>query len=56
MFPDGKSTLVECDAQNRQGPGHIDIWRLALDGTGKYLVEVVGLPWPSLLASIRASQ
>ncbi len=36
MFPDGRSTLVECDAQNRQGPGHIDIWRLALDGSGKY--------------------
>ena len=26
------------------------------DGTGKYLVEVIGLPWPSLLASIRASR
>jgi peptide/nickel transport system substrate-binding protein len=26
------------------------------DATGKYLVEVVGLPWPSLLASIRASR
>jgi Tol biopolymer transport system component len=36
MFPDGKSTLVECDQQNRQGPSHIDIWRLALDGSGKY--------------------
>ncbi len=36
MLPDGRSTLVECDAQNHQGPGHIDIWRLALDGSGKY--------------------
>jgi Tol biopolymer transport system component len=36
MFPDGESTLVECDQQNRQGPSHIDIWRLALDGRGAY--------------------
>jgi hypothetical protein len=36
IFPDGQATLVECDAQNRQGPGHIDIWRLALDGSGRY--------------------
>jgi Tol biopolymer transport system component len=36
IFPDGRATLVECDAQNRQGPGHIDIWRLALDGSGRY--------------------
>lgn len=35
IFPDGRSTLVESDQQNRQGPGHIDIWRLALDGSGR---------------------
>lgn len=35
IFPDGKSTLVESDRQNRQGPGHVDIWKLALDGSGK---------------------
>jgi hypothetical protein len=36
MFPDGQSTLVECDSQNKLGPGNIDLWRLALDGSGKY--------------------
>lgn len=36
IFPDGKSTCVECDSQNGLGPGHIDIWKLALDGSGKY--------------------
>jgi dipeptidyl aminopeptidase/acylaminoacyl peptidase len=36
IFPDGTATLVECDAQNRQGPGHIDLWKLALDGSGTY--------------------
>jgi hypothetical protein len=35
IFPDGRSTLVESDQQNRQGPGRIDIWRLALDGSGR---------------------
>lgn len=34
IFPDGRHTLVESDAQNRLGPGHIDLWKLALDGTG----------------------
>ncbi len=36
IFPDGRATLVECDAQNRLGPGHIDLWKLALDGSGSY--------------------
>lgn len=36
IFPDGRATLVECDAQNREGPGHIDLWKLALDGSGSY--------------------
>jgi len=35
IFPDGKYTCVECDRQNRQGPGHVDIWKLALDGSGR---------------------
>ena len=35
IFPDGRSTLVECDRQNHQGPGHIDLWKLALDGSGQ---------------------
>jgi hypothetical protein len=34
VFPDGATTLVECDKQNRKGPGHIDLWRLKLDGSG----------------------
>ena len=36
IFPDGRFTLVECDRQNHQGPRHIDIWKLALDGSGRY--------------------
>src|SRR2546423_2332024 len=34
IFPDGESTLVECDKQNHLGSGHIDLWRLKLDGSG----------------------
>lgn len=36
IFPDGRHTLVECDAQNLRGPGSIDLWKLALDGSGTY--------------------
>lgn len=36
IFPDGQATLAECDEQNRQGPGSIDLWKLALDGSGRY--------------------
>jgi hypothetical protein len=36
IFPDGRATLVECDSQNLQGPGHIDLWKLALGGNGRY--------------------
>ncbi len=35
IFPDGQSTLVECDQQNHQGSGHIDLWKLKLDGSGQ---------------------
>jgi hypothetical protein len=35
IFPDGQFTLVECDRQNRRGSGHVDLWKLALDGSGK---------------------
>jgi hypothetical protein len=35
VFPDGLATLVECDKQNRKGSGYIDLWKLALDGSGK---------------------
>ena len=34
VFPDGKFTLVECDKQNKQGPTHVDLWKLRLDGGG----------------------
>jgi hypothetical protein len=38
IFPDGQFTLVECDHHNRKGWQHIDLYKLALDGSGK-LVE-----------------
>lgn len=34
VFPDGLYTLVECDRQNHRGPGHVDLWKLKLDGSG----------------------
>ena len=34
IFPDGEYTLVECDRQNHQGSGHVDLWKLKLDGSG----------------------
>jgi hypothetical protein len=34
IFPDGQYTLVECDRQNHQGAGHVDLWKLKLDGSG----------------------
>jgi hypothetical protein len=36
IFPDGQYTLVECDRQNHQGSGHVDLWKLKLDGSGQY--------------------
>jgi hypothetical protein len=39
IFPDGQSTLVECDKQNHQGSGHVDLWRLPLDGAGNEHIE-----------------
>ncbi|MGB2807843.1 MAG: hypothetical protein WBC22_08890 [Sedimentisphaerales bacterium] len=35
IFPDGKYTLVECDKYNPKGSQHVDIYKLALDGSGK---------------------
>lgn len=45
IFPDGKFTCVEADRQVRElggkgGSGQIDIWKLALDGTGKDFVRL----------------
>ncbi len=34
IFPDGRHTLVECDKHNRKGSQHVDIYKLALDGSG----------------------
>ncbi len=34
IFPDGRYTLVECDRHNRRGTQYIDIYKLALDGSG----------------------
>jgi len=34
IFPNGKFTLVECDRHNRKGPGHVDLYKLTLDGSG----------------------
>lgn len=36
IFPDGRYTLVECDKQNHKGAGYVDLWKLKLDGSGKY--------------------
>jgi hypothetical protein len=35
IFPDGKYTLVECDRHNPKGTQYIDIYKLALDGSGR---------------------
>jgi len=35
IFPDGRYTLVECDKHNRKGTQYIDVYKLALDGSGK---------------------
>lgn len=35
IFPDGRFTLVECDKPTGRGWQFIDIWKLALDGSGK---------------------
>jgi hypothetical protein len=38
IFPDGQSTLVECDkhreGKEKRGPGYVDLYRLKLDGSG----------------------
>ena len=35
IFPDGKYTLVECDKHSGKGTQYIDLYKLALDGSGK---------------------
>lgn len=34
IFPDGRHTLVECDRHSRKGSQHVDLYKLALDGSG----------------------
>jgi hypothetical protein len=34
IFPDGQYTLVECDKHETKGSQHVDIYKLALDGSG----------------------
>lgn len=36
IYPDGQWTLVECDKQNLKGSGNVDLWKLKLDGSGRY--------------------
>ncbi len=38
IFPDGRWTLLECDRDSKhgRGPGHVDIWKLSLDGRRKW--------------------
>jgi hypothetical protein len=35
IFPNGRYTLVECDKHSRKGTQYIDIYKLALDGSGQ---------------------
>src|SRR5262249_15834043 len=37
IFPDGKATCVESDRDSPtgRGSGHVDVWKLALDGSGR---------------------
>ena len=35
IFPDGRYTLVECDKHRTKGSQYVDIYKLALDGSGK---------------------
>jgi len=51
IFPDGKATLVECDKQNHQGSGHVDLWKLQLDGSGAYTRLTYFSDYPGYKAS-----
>jgi len=35
IFPDGKYTLVECDKHNTKGSQYVDLYKLALEGSGR---------------------
>jgi hypothetical protein len=51
IYPDGSATLVECDSQNKQGPGSIDLWKLSLDGRGTYTRLTYFSEYPTYKAS-----
>ena len=37
IYPDGRHTLVECDRHAKgKGSGYVELWKLALDGSGRY--------------------
>ena len=40
IFPSGDYTLTECDRHHNLGTGYIDVYRLALDGTGSDYVRL----------------
>ena len=51
IFPDGRHTLVECDQQNHLGSGHVDLWKLKLDGSGEYVRLTYFSDYPGYKAS-----
>jgi Tol biopolymer transport system component len=51
IFPDGKHTLVECDKHNRKGTQYIDIYKLALDGSGRTMRLTFFSDYPGYKAS-----
>lgn len=51
IFPDGRYTLVECDQQNHLGSGNVDLWKLALDGSGTYTRLTFFSDYPNYKAS-----
>ena len=51
IFPDGKYTLVECDRHNLKGTSYIDIYKLALDGSGRTERLTFFSDWPGYKSS-----
>jgi len=51
IFPDGKYTTVECDRHNPKGPQYDDIYKLALDGSGKSVRLTFFSDYPGYKAS-----
>lgn len=51
IFPDGRSTLVECDRQNLKGAGYVDLWQLKLDGSWAYSRLTYFSDYPGFKAS-----